>query len=887
MRKFLIILYFIIPVLFYGQTDPLSFLETSFFTPYIIAGNQYYSQNDYDSALLMYSASYLLGCGKFPAQMANVRDSQRCSLIKRNLWGYLNLRLGQIYYYQGNALNSIRHLYVSELIFSNSDESVSDLAKCYYFLGLSYSIEHNYSNSLIYYYKSLKALTSLGIEESNEAGYIYLNIGNVYGYQGKYQKAIDYYNKSLVLLQNQDSIKEEKISIIINNLGSIYYALGDISKAKEYYLNAIVILGRVQTKPNSDLSMYYNNLAGLFSYEEEYDSAELFYQKSLKIRNEILPRNHINKSQTYLQLGIVSYYKGDYYLALQRVEKSIAQNSYTTYTHYQYSERLFSNVIDYNLMASSLCLRAQIYQSLSFQNGGVKLYSKAVNAFDSLLSFTSYYLRYGINNERYWVYSDILRDGINSALGFYSSNNPNIKNNKEKLFQFIEYGKSVKLLKIMVESKAKVFANIPNSSIKKEIRLRQGIIDMDITLSKARANNIDLNSPIKYLELIEKRAGLQIKLDSLIQFFEHNFDGYYDLKYNNSIVEINSLQGSLPDSTAIIEYYCGDSNVYIVFISNSIFEIHQSPIDSIITTINRHLRNITFCDNFSLLKSGSDLYRYLLLDFEEYLQCINKIIFIPDEYLFHIPFESIICNYPTDFQSPRFLLYDYEICYQYSSSIWKLTHSNNHINETPNKSFLGLAPYTISRNREHEKNPQISLPFSNEEVSHIGRQFDMCGYNSLILYDSCATKDNFTKHSPDFTHIHLATHGYYNSQNPELSMILLGHNNKLYIGDSYNLNLNADLVALSSCKSGVGGLMKGEGLISMTRGFFYSGARNVLYSIWNVQDQSTSLLFKVFYTLLFEGNSPSMALQKAKIQLLSNPGTSLPVFWSGFLLLGN
>ncbi len=72
----------------------------------------------------------------------------------------------------------------------------------------------------------------------------------------------------------------------------------------------------------------------------------------------------------------------------------------------------------------------------------------------------------------------------------------------------------------MVESKAKVFANIPNSSIKKEIRLRQGIIDMDITLSKARANNIDLNSPIKYLELIEKRAGLQIKLDSLILFFE-------------------------------------------------------------------------------------------------------------------------------------------------------------------------------------------------------------------------------------------------------------------------------------------------------------------------------------------------------------------------------
>ena len=108
----------------------------------------------------------------------------------------------------------------------------------------------------------------------------------------------------------------------------------------------------------------------------------------------------------------------------------------------------------------------------------------------------------------------------------------------------------------------------------------------------------------------------------------------------------------------------------------------------------------------------------------------------------------------------------------------------------------------------------------------------------------------------------------------------------MYSDEIYNLNLNADLVVLSACESGLGKIVKGEGIIGLTRGFIYSGARNIVVSLWQVADKSTSELMIEFYRNILDGKSYSSSLREAKLKLIKDGTYSYPLEWSPFVLIG-
>jgi CHAT domain-containing protein len=113
-----------------------------------------------------------------------------------------------------------------------------------------------------------------------------------------------------------------------------------------------------------------------------------------------------------------------------------------------------------------------------------------------------------------------------------------------------------------------------------------------------------------------------------------------------------------------------------------------------------------------------------------------------------------------------------------------------------------------------------------------------------------------------------------------------GEDGILYSGEIYTLDLHADLVVLSSCESGIGRLAKGEGMFSLTRGFIYAGANNVVVSLWKVYDKHTSKLMIEFYRGIAAGQDYSTALHNAKLKMLQNEDTAFPVSWAGFVLVG-
>jgi CHAT domain-containing protein len=147
----------------------------------------------------------------------------------------------------------------------------------------------------------------------------------------------------------------------------------------------------------------------------------------------------------------------------------------------------------------------------------------------------------------------------------------------------------------------------------------------------------------------------------------------------------------------------------------------------------------------------------------------------------------------------------------------------------------------------------------------------------------------------DYRIVHFATHGILNSQNPELSGIVLSlvneegmpENGFLRLPDIFNLNLSADLVVLSACETGLGQEVKGEGLVGLTRGFMYAGAPRVLVSLWSVDDEATSELMSRFYKKMFQdGQKPAAALRAAQIEMLQDTRWQEPYYWAAFTLQG-
>jgi CHAT domain-containing protein len=144
--------------------------------------------------------------------------------------------------------------------------------------------------------------------------------------------------------------------------------------------------------------------------------------------------------------------------------------------------------------------------------------------------------------------------------------------------------------------------------------------------------------------------------------------------------------------------------------------------------------------------------------------------------------------------------------------------------------------------------------------------------------------------------LHFATHGLLNNKIPALSGLVFSLvdeqgrplNGFLRLHEIYNLKLNADLVVLSGCQTALGQEVSGEGLIGLTRGFMHAGAPRVVASLWNVNDQATANLMKLFYErMLKDGLRPAAALRAAQIAMWKTEPNAIPYRWGAFILQGD
>lgn len=165
-----------------------------------------------------------------------------------------------------------------------------------------------------------------------------------------------------------------------------------------------------------------------------------------------------------------------------------------------------------------------------------------------------------------------------------------------------------------------------------------------------------------------------------------------------------------------------------------------------------------------------------------------------------------------------------------------------------------------------------------------------------LALDFAASRDAATNAElAQYRYVHFSTHGLLNSVHPELSGLVFSLVNErgepqdgfLLAHEIFNLKIPAEAVVLSACETGIGKDMKGEGLVSLTRGFMYAGAPRVVVSLWGVSDSATTELMVRFYQgMLKEGRPPAAALRAAQLSLMNDKRWASPYYWAPFVLQG-
>ncbi|HEX6223011.1 MAG TPA: CHAT domain-containing protein, partial [Chryseolinea sp.] len=449
-------------------------------------------------------------------------------------------------------------------------------------------------------------------------------------------------------------------------------------------------------------------------------------------------------------------------------------------------------------------------------------------------------------------------------------------------FYFAEKSKSAVLLEAISDSDAKSYSGIPNDQIEEEKKLKA-----EIALAAQKLSSKPTASEEKYLR--EILFTLNRRYENFVDQLELKYPAYFNLKFNVVTPSVRSLQAKLDKETAIISYFSDEKNnrLYIFTISERKFRIRSYLLPESFDRSLNGLRNSLVFNDLETYKTSASALSDLLVP-ENIPHSIKELVILPTGRLSIIPFEVLLTKklrLKTSFASFPYLLRKYNVRYEFSAALI-LQKSKTGIN--PETSIFLCAPVTF------EKDRLVELPATESEVDEISQLFTERNFKSTVLTrhdaDEAKVKEsNLMK----FGYLHFATHGIVDEIHPHLSRIYLHSSSppedgNLYAGEIYNMDLNANLVTLSACQTGLGKISKGEGVIGLSRALVYAGSKNVIVSFWSVADQSTATLMKIFYreVLGTPENNFSNSLRSAKLQLLSDDKFASPHYWAPFILIG-
>ncbi|PZX93872.1 hypothetical protein DOS84_07935 [Flavobacterium aquariorum] len=724
-------------------------------------------------------------------------------------------------------------------------------------LGNLYTIMGDYDNAentIKHYY----FIANIEKNESKKTAAL-LNLSNVYQSSGRNTLAIDLLENALKTT-NLSSLQKGNL---LNNLGNNYlinaketaFDSKNYFKAEDSYEKAIQLLKNEKNQSES-LSNCYRNLASLYGQRNDFEKANVYFEKAKTLF--FSSKNHGVRSiaKLYYEEALLFFEQRKIPKALQSIQL-VYQSLIPLYGGQKRTVPLQSSLYAENVLLDALDLQADIYNQQNQPKKALQIYNLCFPIEELMGSLLLYENSKIINQVRIInrtekciaIYNHLYKKENkisyieqafqlaertkSGVLKSELSRNRNASKKEKQKIQELQFWNN----EILQEQQKGELANIYkiNKAIKKQNETMLLLKELQADNSSFKEESINLNV-------------LYSKLESDDASMIYYFSGYEKMYY--------FVLGGKQKEKIAINSFSNDAHYSVYFWQ---FIAYFNDSNAITDDINgyNHFGKIAY-DKLQFPKNAS----------------YKNLVIVPDGVLDFLPFEALITkeSNTTNFEKMHYLLHDFNIAYNNSASFY--------LNAKPfspkEKTVLGIFPIFEKTN--------YTLTYSKTELQSIKTSF-----KGRFFENDSASFQNFKNNAPAYSILHLSTHA--TAGDIETPASIKFYDREVLYSELYHLDINPNLVVLSACETGIGKLYKSEGAMSIARGFQFAGAQNLLFSLWKVNDYTTSIFMGDFYKYVKKNDSYFEANAKAKLDFIKNKNIpnakKSPYYWAPFVYYGS
>ncbi len=807
--------------------------------------------------------------------------------------------------------------------------TLNNLASLHYKRGDLAAAQHEYERGLAI----VEELAPNSIELARNLN----GTGIVAWERGDLALAEEYHQRAMVIKQRV-APNSLDLAVTLNNLGNLAHSRGDLALTEEYHQQALAITEKLA--PNSlDLAQIYNNLGPVAEARGELSLAEQHYRSALAIQEKLAPRS-IELTDSLLSLGLAAEARGDLgtaeelYNKVLAIRQELAPNSLSLAGSFLVIGRLAATRGDLSraeeYYSRALGIRRKLapnsiqYALNLHRLGGVcrrtdrpqqaaDYLERAIKVLESQIS------RLGGSHERKGDFRARHREIYRATIEVQVE-----LGQTERAFHTLERYRARSLLAMLTERDLIFTTDVPEDLEKARkvlARRHDHLLEQMATLASEKDREaID--------ELSKQLRDLERQRDDIAARIRELSPRLADLHYPQPLT-LAQTRDALDPGTVMLSYSVGEDQTHVFvatkekgLVAVETVAIGEEKLRRKVGDFRRAVSRGT--DPRSqffepVTAAGRELYDLLIRPAASAIADGDRVLIIRDGPLHLLPFSALIRadgDYLAEWKPVHFVL---------SATLYAQLRRSRPQAREPSPMVAAFGDPVYPEILRAEDRGQIAnfrvraaverglfdwqpLPHTRREVEGIAALHPAERVHPYLGEEATEERAKGLARTTDI--VHFAAHGYLDDRFPLNSAVVLTipegfpedrDNGLLQAWEIFErVRVDADLVVLSACESGLGEERGGEGLIGLTRAFQYAGARTVAATLWNVADEVTAELMVRFYRHLRDGKSKDAALREAQIELIRDPievrkasgevvkrDASAPYYWATFQVIGD
>ncbi len=786
--------------------------------------------------------------------------------------------------------------------------------------------------------ESLALATAGGTRHATQEARAHNGLGILYGRTGEAERAVEEFRRALQLSR---TIQWQELELgILNNLGIATKDLGEYDASLDYYAETLALSRAL--KDRGLQANVLNNMGNLYRIRRSYRKALECHEQALSLAREVGDLDHEGRALN--TLGWTQFRLNDFRKALDYFEQALAIRQRVNepaglastldgvgMTWHALGDE--TKALEY--MNEGLALRrslaeryaeieslshlAQVKRDQGRLDEALADVEASVQLADSLRGrVMSPDLRASFvaaEQERYELYIDTLMQ--------LSQERPSEPFATQAL-EASERGRARVLLESLIEARTDIRQGIDPALLEQERSTLRRLDEASTRLTQLTARQSDARAVEGARAAIATVSGEYQATEARIR---RESPRYAALTQPVALKTAEIQERLLDADTVLLEFALGERRSWLWAVTPKSVESFALPPRGQIEEATRRVytlltarqpragepatdraQRVAAADG-RLRRQSAALSRTLLGEAAHRLGTAwdrKRLLIVAADVLAYAPFSSL----PDPKRPQRPLVQEHEIVSVPSASVLAFIREDTQGRRPAMKSVAiladpvfesddprvktGVQPASARASGARRVSPVSRLPFSRQEALAIAALLppsDVLRATDFDANRALATSGDLS----DYRIVHFATHGFLNSEQPRMSGLVLSlvrpdgkaQEGFLRLTDIYNLRLPAEVVVLSACQTALGKEIRGEGIVGLTRGFMYAGARRVVASLWQVDDLATAELMRLFYrAMLKDGLRPAAALRAAQRQLAAQPQWASPYYWSAFVLQG-